>query len=85
MQAEHQLVINEQMTVAQTKVQWNESLSQASEVLNIEKAIVLQLRKEIFALKDEIEASVDAQSALQDALNEESNSVSESEDESPTF
>ena len=65
------------MTVAQTKVQWNESLSQANEVLNSEKAIVLQLKKEIFALKEEIEISVDAQSALQDALNEESNSVSE--------
>lgn len=64
------------MTVAQTKVQWNESLSQANEVLNNEKAIVLQLKKEIFALKEEIEVSGDAQTALQDALNEESNSVS---------
>ena len=65
------------MTVAQTKVQWNDSLSQANEILDKEKAIVLQLKKEIFALKDEIEISIDAQNALQEALNEESNSVSE--------
>ena len=78
-QAEHQLVINEQMTVAQTKVLWSESLSQANEALHSEEAVVVQLKKEIFALKEEIESSGEAQVALQDELNEVSNSVSDTD------